>query len=198
MKRNDSNPGARDGTLLPALVDLSSLLAAPLIGLAEADFATARAAARLIEDQAFVADEEGPGDDGHLGTLRTVSFVRPETPGAERSLVRIPALSLVPLPLLQIAEAELRMDVRLVRPSSGEDSSASGQPRWDAMLAPRTRSGRRGRGSLSGSNIALKVRVRQADLPAGVATLLQVAGHSASSVPIPVSKEGADREPEPK
>jgi hypothetical protein len=188
MNRKKGGGSGAARRTFPALTGLSSLLAAPLAGLAEADFMTALAAVHLMEAHGFERDGEGPAGEGHLGSPRTVSFFCP--PGGagegERNLVRIPLLSLLPLPLLQIADAEVEMGVRLVRPSApGEEADGGSGAGWQAMLAPRPRPGRwaRERDALFGANLTVKVRVRQADLPAGTATLLQVLGQSASSVP---------------
>lgn len=188
------------------VLDLDALFGAPLVSVIEADVRAAREFARFITDYGFVGGGESPQTPGtHLGELRTVTFTykRPgPTGGLEDAIVEIPVLSLVPLPLLQVTDAEFAFNVRILdtdlgdlgappplveRPQAEADAAGAGQPsapqrtRVRAMLAqaqpdaPQSGNGRR---SEMDANMSVKISMKQSDVPAGIGALLNLMGQS--------------------
>lgn len=191
------------------VLELGSLFAAPLVSVIEADVLAAKEFTRFLYDFGFVTDgsEQPQGGGDHLGALRTVSFTykRPGPNGTlEDAVVQIPLLSLVPLPLLQVTDAEFTFNVRVLESESSTlgapppllerpggaptpTESASGvaaRPRIRAMLAQSptdspAQSGKRQ--SELDANMAVKLSMRQADVPAGISALLNLMSQSIHS-----------------
>lgn len=148
----------------------------------------------------------------HLGRLRMVSFQYHEPgPGgvAQPVVVKLPWLSLVPLPLMQVQEADFRFGVRLlggvdapderrplkvVRGSPTEEDPDPRRLRWRAVMADRAP----GEGPADSAaphrqvNLEVNVRMRQADVPAGISHLLALMGSAAHAV-----RPGGDVAPVP-
>ena len=205
---------------------LEALLTAPLHAVISADFSAARHFAAYLEEYGFeqgpagpesadddVASDAAPGDGGdalaahhardHLGRLRMVSFRYHEAgPGGvpQPVVVKLPWLSLVPLPLMQVQEADFRFGVRLLggvdapderRPLSVLRAPGDGSPdpdprrlRWRAMMADRAPGEERGDTAAPHRqvNLEVNVRMRQSDVPAGITHLLALMGASAQVV----------------
>ncbi|TVR97803.1 MAG: DUF2589 domain-containing protein [Rhodospirillales bacterium] len=124
------------------LFDLGELIAAPVTALLEADYQSARRVIDLIQhfgfeppegEDAEVSDEAG--FPRRFGKMRTVSFVVRRQQGAKSVpyVIRVPLLSLVPLPLLQIKEADFDFSVRVV---GGFIEDGVGQALPDQETAP--------------------------------------------------------------
>lgn len=107
------------------LFDLGELISAPVTALLEADYQSARRVIDLIQHFGFEPPEESGGDaeatdeagfPRRFGKMRTVSFVVRRQQGAKSVpyVIRVPLLSLVPLPLLQIKEADFDFSVRVL------------------------------------------------------------------------------------
>lgn len=181
------------------VVDLGYLIAAPIIATVDADFMAAIKFVEYIERYGFV--KQAAATDENLGRLRMVQFTFPEVDsrGAIRQrIMRLPELSMIPLPLLQVDRAEYRFGVRVVtgeRPVSPGGLGLADEPsmlpspdtyRWKAMLAPP----RRGPSAEAvpdvdpyiDANIEATVSVRQADIPAGISRMLALLASSAQMV----------------
>jgi hypothetical protein len=172
------------------VVDLQDIFSGPIV----ADVMAAREFVEFIERYGFVRPPDGSTET--LGELRMITFSY-EQPGPDNQPVtrffRIPALSLIPLPLLEVKTATFDFGVRIVeaveRPQPvplrilADEPSPPDQLRWRGMLA-------RGRSADSDettpdlaphlqANINVKVAVGQADIPAGIRNLLAVMGENA-------------------
>jgi hypothetical protein len=104
---------------------LYELIGAPLAALVDAESQAARATAQFIRSVGFdrseqVAPQEGQAgeaDVSDFGKLKMVTFRydRPEGPDKKRTYkIQVPLLSLVPIPALQIKDAELEFFARIV------------------------------------------------------------------------------------
>jgi hypothetical protein len=202
------------------VTDLGDLFSAPLLAVVEADFQAAQKFKEYIEEFGFYKREpnsppidgindnaEHPGGPAEepLGKMRMASFCFNRTGDDGRNevvKVEIPALSLIPLPLLQVKNAHFDFDLDILEaiPTGEESKTRKGlgllnqqtendgdnplpEPnkyRWRAMLVKE--------GKLPkikkecdphfSSNLRVKVKVEQADMPAGISTLLQVMGEN--------------------
>ncbi len=189
---------------------LYQLIGAPLKALIDAEAQAAMATARYIEKVGFDPAPQAEGVAAEpfetpLGDLRTVKFKvrRPDAQGeAAESQVELPLLSMLPIPAMQIKNAELEYAVKIletrlreapreqmgerVRQSVGTGTGARQGEAEDSELDEQT--GReveltavygrsdevsRQRHALD-MQIRMKVNVEQADLPSGLARLLNL------------------------
>jgi len=172
--------------------DLRNFISAPILALVDADVRVARRFVRFIEQYGF---EKSDSDqyENHLGRLKTITF-RYKRPirhprgdnNEEWTVVHIPLLSLIPLPLLQIMEAELEYGfhvISILRESDeGQGQSTDVTPvepvgeiyRLQCMMAPFNRADTKG--ASFAQHLKVKVKIEHADIPAGVATLLNLMG----------------------
>ena len=137
---------------------------------------------------------------GDLGDLRIAEFRfdRYAPDGTPRPHVaRVPVLSLFPIPLLQIKEAEVDFGIRIVSRIAMADgqksSSADTRLKPDFLALQRVEL----KGFLSGvngttsgqavtqANIRVRVRMQQSDLPAGLTKLLAMMTDGTAATPVP-------------
>lgn len=198
----------------PTALSFYQLIGAPLYALIEAESYAADATAQFIERVGFEraateGDGEKPRED--LGDLRTISFrqERRDSSGAATSYkVEVPLLSVLPIPALQIREAELEFFVKIVdmlteTQQSNQAQSKAGEPdkpagdvsqeklvRTPPRIDLKTMMGRGQPGAPVASNSAfdmqvrVKIKVEQADVPAGLARLFNLMEQSISSTPL--------------
>lgn len=183
---------------------IETIFFVPISSIIKADFFAAQQFLDYIQSFGFSGEEnESSGNEnrkGFIGDLRMTSFrFRQSTEGgqSEDRFLRVPALSMIPLPLLQVKEANFDFAVRVVQ-AQREDPPGpvllNGKPNddvvddcnWKAMLVAE-RSG--GKDSPDGSstsyvnaNIKVKMKVHQSDMPAGISRLLAVMNDNAQIV----------------
>ena len=171
------------------VMELQQLIAGPLVSTIEADTLSSR---RYLEMLQLIAFEDVTEGDRNIRRLRTLKFAYQETNvnGYRNKVVSIPLVTLLPLPLLQIKEADFDFDINILDAvSSGtvesfdygegkiEQNNENRRPfRLRASLAPKS-----GLGSYSdkseqqlSANMKVHVKMRQADMPAGLSNLLRL------------------------
>ena len=171
------------------VMELQQLIAGPLVSTIEADTLSSR---RYLEMLQLIAFEDVTEGDRNIRRLRTLKFAYQETNvnGYRNKVVSIPLVTLLPLPLLQIKEADFDFDINILDAvSSGtvesfdygegkiEQNNENRRPfRLRASLASKG-----GSGSYSGkseqqlsANMKVHVKMRQADVPAGLSNLLRL------------------------
>jgi hypothetical protein len=174
--------------MMATVFSLNELIAAPVVALLDADAHAAQRFADFVTGYGF----------GGSGELRTFSFhyMRTGADGhSEVVSIAIPAIALIPLPALQIKDAQFRFGVRIL------DGSRPASPaRVDlgaarvGLQAPQPAPPIELRGSFArnasadpqvstDATIAVTVNVTQSDMPAGLSTLL-AALHDAASVEV--------------
>ncbi|MEQ8465274.1 DUF2589 domain-containing protein [Coleofasciculus sp. E1-EBD-02] len=191
------------------IVSLEYLFLAPLKAIIDADFMAARQFAAFVEEYGFTkqnsvnpildgTEEENNqiiGKHEELGELRMISFSLNKA--GEEKEVKIPALSLIPLPLLQVHDAEFKFGIRLLEGyekkeskklnllSGGDENTNESleDPRlisWRASIATQESSAKKQENVARHlqANIEAKVRIRRSDIPAGIQTLLAVMGEN--------------------
>lgn len=178
----DEDESKKDSAL-----SLTQLIGAPIRALVEAEAQAAMATANFIRSVGFVQD--GSGNFGKLGDLQMASFLRKRrnAQGEEETIeVQIPLLTMLPIPALQIRDAELEytvkiLDTELSRSDSpaARQASALGMPDLPATLratlARDTRSEHRRSLDML---VKMKVNIEQSDMPAGLAKLLSISAES--------------------
>lgn len=169
---------------------LRDLLSSTLVATVDADTATSQ---RYFHNLCSIAFEEFDARTNEAGSLRMLTFRYLAPDGTQQSL-NVPVLSLVPLPLLQVKDADFGFDVHIVdmlvhqheeEAFSLEDEAEASDapcraatavpPRLRVSLLPFRRSGGTNGGTPYGSlpNMKVNVRLQQADVPGGLARFLQ-------------------------
>jgi hypothetical protein len=184
-----------------SVVPLQEIFAAPLRAVIQADFMAAEQFVHFVRTYGFDRARAGTPStpvDTKFGALRMISFQFPR-PGREGTpedvTVRIPALSMIPLPLLQVRDADFRFGVRLLQGAEAvpavrrlgllddeDEDPTPGQVHWQAMIASSHPDDQPNTGDVLApqlqANIHARVRMRQADVPAGIANLLALMGQN--------------------
>lgn len=183
-------------TTASQVMDLYQLIAAPLLATVDADSLAAR---RYLDYLCAVAFESYDRQSGRAGPLRMLrfSYTSSDAAGSRRRQVAIPLLSLVPLPLLHVQEAEFDFDIdimdavstraqerfsfkegRAVAPAGDEPGDGL---RIRASLAPQQSGDRESAAGRSlTANMRVHVRMGQAGLPGGLSRLLNLAAGDAA------------------
>ena len=175
------------------VMDLNDLIAGPLLATIDADSMSAQ---RYLDYLFKITFESYDSDSGKVGALRmlTFNYQSRDLTGLRTQSVSIPLLTLVPLPLLQVQEADFNFDIQVLDASikqrqssfSFEKGECVGEPddsygkdtRLRVALA--TSSGSyvnkaEGRQSSLSANMKVHVKMRQADMPGGLSVLLSKA-----------------------
>ena len=207
------NPSAGENIAHP----LYQLLGAPLLALVQAESQAAQATAEFIQKIGFLPEtkpstEEAQGtpaeevsDIESLGNMRMAKFAN-QMQGPDGKLrsvnVQVPLLSLVPIPALQIKDAELEFYVRILDFSQGKAATtlgSQGKPKatTDETMSPTEKDflspsrmqfrAAMGRGPSAGQHpstmeaqIKIKINMGQADIPVGLAKLFNIMDQSVS------------------
>lgn len=182
LKRNSSQ-----------VMELKQLIGGPLVAAVEAE---ALSTQKYLDYLMQVTFESYDPASGKTGKIRMLSFNykdQSEGKSVERT-VNIPLITLVPFPLLHIEEADFDFDIKIVdsisesydeKFSISDGKSVSGAPesssfRMRASLAPHSGNKNR-KGDMQQSlsaNMKVKVKMRTADMPAGLSNLLHLAANN--------------------
>lgn len=180
-------------------MELKDLIAGPLVATIDADSLSARHYLDYLFKMAFETYDPVTGRLGELRML-TFSYRRHDLTGSHLQSVSIPLLTLVPLPLLQVHEADFEFDIHILdaygrhQQESFSFETGTCEPegeildgsdtRFRVSLAPSSggNAGRQGN-MLSSLNANMKIRVkmRQADIPGGLSMLLNKAVNDMAS-----------------
>ncbi|WP_420345485.1 DUF2589 domain-containing protein [Pelagibius sp.] len=174
-----------------SVLSLAQLIGAPIHALVDAEAQSAMATARFIRSVGFVGNGEGMGE---LGDLQMARFKRRRSTAEgtdEEVEVQIPLLSMLPIPALQIKDAELDYTVKIIQTEALPQRQAEinqlmttkrqgplGEPPA-TLRAAFAREQRPGDRRSVDMLLKMKLRIEQADMPAGLAQLLALAGESA-------------------
>jgi len=179
------------------VLSLAQLIGAPIHALVDAEAQSAMATARFVRSVGFTGDGEGMGD---LGELQMARFTRKRrnTDGTEEEVeVQIPLLSMLPIPALQIKDAELDYTVKIIQTEAMPSRRAEADqlmPGGELREPPATLRASFARDSRPGDRrsidmlVKMKLRIEQADMPAGLAQLLALASESGRQTPLPPPK----------
>lgn len=178
-------------TVSSQVMELQQLIAGPLIATIEADSLSSQRYLDYLMKIAFESYDPVTGKTGKIRML-TFNYQSQDVNGRRQQSVSIPVLTLVPLPLLQVQEADFDFDIKILDALSQtveekfslEDGKSMDDPqrggggfRLRASLAPKqgeSSSTSNVQQSLS-ANMKVKVKMRQADMPAGLSNLLHLA-----------------------
>lgn len=183
MSKDDKN-----ARVSSQVMELKDLISGPLVATIDADSISARRYLNHLLELAFESYDRKTGEAGKLRTL-DFTYGSRDVGGARMQRVSIPLLTLVPLPLLQVKEADFDFDIRIVdaissdkdatfslkNGTSGDDDSPEGVKLRVLMAAANAEGSVKGttRQSLT-ANMKVKVRMEQADMPGGLSNLLHL------------------------
>lgn len=170
------------------IFSLTELISAPLIATVQADFFAAERFVAYLREYGFEPQKGAPFQD--FGKLRMVVF-QYRTPNGWVEM-QVPILSLIPLPLLQVSDADFHYNIRIlgmaalsseaeardpgVRAQAGIPASVGANPEnlYASMAPLRRQTEQDGETPTLVANMDINIRMRQADLPGGIATMLNV------------------------
>lgn len=188
------------------VMELQQLIAGPLIATIEADALSAQKYLDYVMRVAFESYNPETGDTGKL-RMMTFTYNEQDVNGLpHKRTVSIPLLTLVPLPLLHVEEADFDFDIKILdalsesineKFSIEEGTSVANRPevtgfRLRASLAPK-QGGFSHSGDLQQSlsaNMKVKVKMRPADMPAGLSNLLHLTANNVQVEDADIIEEG--------
>lgn len=183
-------------------LSLYQLMGAPLQALVEAETNAAFATARFIREVGFSKKivQDGEKDIEDFGELRLVTFKheRIDQDGQKRTYkVEVPLLSLVPIPALQIKDADLDFFVKIIdSPKITETTERQEMEKKELFQGfsespPRELKGMIGRSQTDVSRksaldmqIKVKIRMEQADIPAGLGRLFNLMAENVTTTEV--------------
>lgn len=151
------------------IVPLRELLASTLEAAIEADMTTMR---RYFDNVCEIAFQDYDKEKQNATQLRTLAFNYSVNEGAQQ--LRVPVLSLVPLPMLQMKDINFSMDAELMG-LRGDTESTS--PQLYVSIAPKAASSSEDEAlqeAATKCSIKIEMKMEQADMPGGMARLLQI------------------------
>lgn len=187
--------GGSPGQPQNEILSLAQLIGSPIHALVDAEAQSAMATARFIRTVGFKPPDAG--EPGNLGDLQMAEFRRARRgPDGEvqEDEIQIPLLTLVPIPMLQIRDAELEYYVKVIQtealPPPREDDVRKlpiedriAPERLATVRATFTGEPRPGARRSMDMLLKMKVRMEQADMPNGLSKLLNLAGEMVGRKP---------------
>lgn len=171
-------------TVASQVMELRQLIAAPLLATVDADAAASR---RYLECLCAVAFESYDPRTGRAGSMRMLRFeCRDRAPaGGRKRRIEVPLLSLVPLPLLHVQEADFDFRIDIVEAVAAREtehfslrkervvrSETTDEWRLRAALAPQESTTARQSERQLTANMKVHIRMASAPMPGGTARLL--------------------------
>lgn len=168
-------------------VKLMDLLASAAIATVQAG---AAASVEYYKNLCNIGFEQYDPNTNTVNGMRTLTFEYPYDGKMEQ--ISVPVLSLVPLTMLQVEDADFNFDVQVADMDSDETIEASVEvvdsntgttdvlnvnriPNMRVTLLPSRKSAEKGNGiSPSGSGLSVHLTLKQSDMPGGMARFLQV------------------------
>lgn len=163
---------------------ISDLLGAPMAAVVQAEAIAARATADFIKEVGF--SNSGDATSSDYGSVRNISFtynrINPDGTSQVASIT-VPLLTIIPIPSLRVAEAEIEFDLALTQPdtsTTGGGTSSSSNQLFDlrnqlklkgilakkpAPNAPTTS---------TTANMSVKIKLAQAEPTIGMVQLLNI------------------------
>lgn len=193
MKENDNSARKSISRTSSQVMDLQQLIAGPLIATVEADAMSAQRYYSYLMKIAFEDYDPATNSASRLRML-TFNYFDNDANGRREQTVSIPIFTIVPLPLLQIQEADFDFDIKIMDSiteatedkfsyengaiEEGHEEPASLKMR--ASLAPHSGQKKGDMQQNFMANMKVHVKMRQADMPAGLSNLLHLAANNMS------------------
>lgn len=177
------------------IMELKDLISGPLVATIDADTISTRRYLSYLYELAFESYDPTTGKVGKLRALE-FNYRASDSFGVHNQKVSIPLLTLVPLPLLQVKEADFDFDIQIIDAvsadknatfslkspeiaSATQDDASEGLRLRVSMAASNIEAGEdvKRRQGLS-ANMKVKVKMQQADMPGGLSNLLSLTTNS--------------------
>ena len=176
-------------------VPFHQIMGAPLLAIVQGQTQASQATVEFIERIGFIQeDKEGSSSkEGLVGKLRMVHFHynQPDSDGSERTLsVRVPLLSIVPIPSIEIDEVNLEYNIKIATfeskkfQSSLSDTKKEESPDW---LSKDRMEFKASMGRMQGNEqnrldfqMKVKMKIKQADITPGMSQLFKLMEESTS------------------
>lgn len=190
------------------VMELKELISGPLIATIDADSISSRRYLDYLFELAFESYDRKTGTVGEMRHL-TFTYNSHDVNGVRKQKVSIPLLTLVPLPLLQVKEADFDFDIQIVDAVSEDkhanfsfkgirDFEESGTfedtgTRLRVSLAPDA--GVKSETSVQhrrSATMKVAVKMRQADMPGGLINLLGLTANNFGSEEVVGDGDTAD------
>jgi len=130
-----------------------------MLAILQSEWQAARATLDFIEDVGF--SDLSEDEESHMGAVKTITFHYKQAGSEQDMELEIPLLSLIPIPYLNISEAQYDMRM-MIRPR--KSSSASTGSFFSELTSEHSK---------SRQNLNIQVQLAQASLPSGIQYLLQ-------------------------
>ena len=156
-----------------------------MAAIVQAEGIAARATADFIKEVGFTSVSDSI--DGDYGTIRNVTFSYERTNAdgtTELAKLSVPLLTIIPIPSIQVAEAEIEFDLAMTQPEASpapkENSklgnlSAYKSVQLKAIFAKKPNPSANSPVMTSAtSNMKVKIRLRQSELAVGMVQLLNI------------------------
>lgn len=165
---------------------ISELLGAPMAAVIQAEAIAAKATANFIKEVGFMKATDASDPD--FGAVRTITFSyqRINADGiTQTATLAIPLLTIIPIPSLQVAEAEIEFDLALTQPEVTTKSASntgsldktflnSNDVRLRAIFGKKPSANPNAPASSATANMNVKIKLAQADLAVGMIQLLNI------------------------
>ncbi|MCK5002571.1 MAG: DUF2589 domain-containing protein [Gammaproteobacteria bacterium] len=177
-------------------IPFHQIIGSPLLAMVQGQAQAAQATAEFIERIGFKQVKAKDGAEGdNLGELRmvTFSYQKPDDAGNPQTYeIEIPLLSLIPIPGIQIKEGELEFNIKVNDIQSSNISTALNSPNAEEgdWLSPSRVEFRAAMGQMKTSTsgkqsselqMKVKMKVEQAEIPAGLSQLFRLMDQSINS-----------------
>ncbi|GAB2624834.1 DUF2589 domain-containing protein [Belliella aquatica] len=160
---------------------ISDLLGAPMAAIVQAEAIAARATADFIKEVGFTKPSDA--SDLEYGNVRNITFNYSRNIGGNEEVVtsiEVPLLTIVSIPMLKIAEAEIEFDLVLSQPDTKDSSSnlkksqlAKATP-LKAIFGKKPQAGKPQTTSNTEANMNVKIKLAQSEPTIGVIQLLNI------------------------
>lgn len=177
------------------IMELKDLISGPLVATIDADTISTRRYLSYLYELTFESYDPTTGKVGKLRALE-FNYRTSDSFSVHNQKVSIPLLTLVPLPLLQVKEADFDFDIQIIDAvsadknatfslkspeiaSATQDDASEGLRLRVSMAASNIEAGEdvKRRQGLS-ANMKVKVKMQQADMPGGLSNLLSLTTNS--------------------
>jgi hypothetical protein len=167
------------------------LIGSPIVAIIEAEAMAARASAEFIENIGFVKQDAGA--ENSYGRLRTITFSYSKQDVNGKNVeeeIELPLLSLIPIPLLQVKDAQLSFNIKVIDTvSTTERTTTSATRGFDAhgiasplsLMAVYKPITNTASNTKTDTDMKVAVNLVQSDIPAGLQHLFQIMENAATS-----------------
>jgi hypothetical protein len=160
---------------------ISDLLGAPMAAIVQAEAIAARATADFIKEVGFT--DPSDASDLKYGTVRNITFNYVRTGPDDQDFtttLEVPLLTIVPIPMLKVAEAEIEFDLVLSQPNTRDSTPPKKKllmPQATplrAIFGKKTAPGKTPPSTNTEANMNVKIKLAQSEPTIGVIQLLNI------------------------